>query len=292
MSKKKISLACPLPAKEGASVFLAHGGGGTHAHRLLEDLILPTLVLPGSKVPHDSAVLTLGTERFAFTTDSYVVHPLFFPGGDIATLAINGTVNDLAMCGASPLFLSVGMIIEEGFSVTTLRKILKSLRQAADHAGVRIVTGDTKVVDKGHGDGIYLNTSGIGSIRSGTDLCPERIEPGDAVLVSNDIGRHGLVVMAERESLNFESTIESDCAPLHGIVHELMEASLDLHCLRDLTRGGLASVLVELARARSVHIHLDASNIPIHKQVAGCKRVVRTRSALYGERGLHGCTAS
>jgi hydrogenase expression/formation protein HypE len=205
----------------------------------------------------------------AFTTDSYVVHPLIFPGGDIGKLAVNGTVNDLAMCGARPLWLSVGFIVEEGLAMETLRLIVRSMQEAAERAGVQLVTGDTKVVDKGKGDGLFINTAGIGLIKAGVSIGPAQVRPGDAILLSGDLGRHGIAIMAVREGLSFESEIESDTAPLSGLVQELLEARVAVHCLRDLTRGGLASALVEIAETAGVSIAIEERAIPVREDVRG-----------------------
>jgi hydrogenase expression/formation protein HypE len=265
-------LSCPTPFSEYPQVLLAHGGGGRLLHRLLEGLILPAfdnLVLASR---HDAAVIEVGGARLAFTTDSYVVRPLFFPGGDIGRLAVNGTVNDLAMAGARPLFLSVGLILEEGLPVEVLTRVVESLRQAAAEAGVAVVTGDTKVVERGSADGLFINTAGIGILEHAGAIGPASVRPGDAVLVSGDLGRHGMAVMGAREGLGFESEIESDTAPLAGLVLELLEAGIDVRCLRDLTRGGLASALVEIAGAAGARIEIEKALIPVRPDVqAACE---------------------
>lgn len=241
-------------------------------HDLIDKLIVPSLGGSPENAQHDSAVLDFGSHRLAFTTDSFVVRPLKFPGGDIGSLAVHGTINDLAMAGARPLYLSVSFIIEEGLSMATLREISASMKAAADAAGVRIVTGDTKVVDKGKGDGLYINTAGIGIIEHAFQFGPESVQPGDAILVSGDIGRHGMAIMAVREGLEFESQISSDSAPLAGAVERLLKAGLELHCLRDITRGGLTSVLNEIAEARGLMLRLDESQVPVRKDVrAACE---------------------
>jgi hydrogenase expression/formation protein HypE len=210
----------------------------------------------------------------AFTTDSYVVRPLFFPGGDIGSLAVNGTVNDLAMCGARPLYLSAGFILEEGLPMETLWRVTQSMRRAAAEAGVEIVTGDTKVVDQGKGDGIFINTAGVGVIERDLSISPASVRPGDAILLSGDIGRHGIAIMAAREGLSFESEITSDCAPLAGLVGALIEAGIEVHCMRDLTRGGLASALVEIAEAARVKINIDEIAIPVREDVRGACEIL------------------
>jgi hydrogenase expression/formation protein HypE len=211
----------------------------------------------------------VGDVKLAFTTDSYVVQPLFFPGGDIGTLAINGTANDLAMCGARPAYLSAGFILEEGLPMKVLERLVQSMQHAAAAAGVQLVTGDTKVVDKGSGDGLFINTAGIGMIEHDLSIAPARVQPGDAVLLSGDIGRHGMAMMALRAGLEFESMIESDCAPVYPLVQALLEAGMTIHCLRDLTRGGLASAVVEIAESAHLHIHLDERLIPVREDVRG-----------------------
>jgi hydrogenase expression/formation protein HypE len=220
---------------------------------------------------HDGAVLALDGPA-AFTTDSYVVRPLFFPGGDIGTLAVHGTVNDLAMCGARPIGLSVGFILEEGLPLDTLRRVVASMRSAADRAGVRLVTGDTKVVDRGKADGLFVSTAGLGRVVAPDPVGPERVRPGDAVILSGDVGRHGMAILSAREALGFESSIESDCAPLAAPVLALIEAGIQVHCLRDLTRGGLASGAVEIAEAAGRAIDLDEAAIPVREDVgAACE---------------------
>ena len=214
------------------------------------------------------------SQKLAFTTDSYVIQPLFFPGGDIGTLAVNGTVNDLAMCGARPLFLSAGFILEEGLPMDTLWRVVQSMKLAAEQAGVQIVTGDTKVVDRGKGDGIFINTAGIGVVESSHAISPANVQPGDAIILSGDIGRHGIAIMAVREGLEFESTIESDCAALSGIVLDLIKAEIEVHCLRDLTRGGLASALIEIAEASRLHFEIEESAIPMLEDVKGACEIL------------------
>lgn len=261
------ALSCPVPAGEADTVQLAHGGGGRAMARLLDTIIRPGLADPEIERRHDGAVLAIDG-NIAFTTDSYVVRPLVFPGGDIGTLAVNGTVNDLAMCGARPLYLSVGFILEEGLPLDRLRRVVASMRSAAVAAGVRLVTGDTKVVDRGKADGMFVNTAGIGQIVAPVPIGPANVRPGDAVILSGDIGRHGIAVMAAREGFGFESAIESDCAPLAGPVLALLDAGVAPHCLRDLTRGGLASATVEIAEAAGCAIALDEAAIPVRQEVA------------------------
>ncbi|MCX9156629.1 hydrogenase expression/formation protein HypE [Niveibacterium sp. 24ML] len=262
---------CPLPISDYPRVLLAHGGGG----RLMQDL-LNRHVLPGvsgSVIGEtDSAMLGLGRERIAFTTDSYVVRPLFFPGGDIGTLAVCGTVNDLAMVGATPMFLSLSLILEEGFPIADLDRILATIRRTAEAAGVAIVTGDTKVVDRGKGDGVFLNTAGVGLLRDGPPIAPASVRPGDAVIVSGDLGRHGIAVMAAREGIAFETAIESDVACLHRAVASLLDEGIEVHCMRDLTRGGLVSALTEISSGAGLAIEIDEARIPVAAPVeAACE---------------------
>ena len=267
--EKSFELSCPIPISQYPQVTLAHGGGGTLMHNLIEKMFMSAFKNPSLEARHDSAVLNLTGKKLAFTTDSYVISPLFFPGGDIGSLAIHGTVNDLSMSGAKPLYISTGFIIEEGLPMETLWKIVQSMSRAANAAGVEIVTGDTKVVDKGKGDGIFINTTGIGTIEHKLNINPSSIKPGDIIIVNGDIGRHGIAIMAQREGLEFETTIESDSAPLNGIVQNLIKAGLEIHCMRDLTRGGLASALVEIAEASNHNINIIESDIPVREDVEG-----------------------
>ncbi|MFN7949783.1 MAG: hydrogenase expression/formation protein HypE [Blastocatellia bacterium] len=256
-------------------ITLAHGSGGRAMHELIEGLFLEYLKSPLLGQLEDQAVFTLGRQRFAFTTDSYVVTPLFFPGGDIGRLAVNGTINDLAMSGARPLYLSVAFIIEEGFPVTDLRRVLASLREAAAEAGVEIVTGDTKVVQKGSADRLFINTSGIGVLEHAVSISAARAEAGDKVILSGTIGDHGTTIMIARGELELETDIASDCAPLHELVTLMLDEAaarnaLDaLHCLRDPTRGGVATTLNEIALASEVCIRLDEDRIPVREEVKG-----------------------
>ena len=265
---------CPAPMRDHEQITLAHGGGGRMTNQLIEQLFVPAFGNPALNARHDGACVELGGIRLAFSTDSYVVRPLFFPGGDIGSLAVNGTVNDLAMCGARPLYLSAGFVIEEGLPMATLSRIVASMQGAAEAAGVAIVTGDTKVVDRGKGDGIYINTAGIGVIESRDVIAPSSVRPGDAIILSGDIGRHGMAVMAAREGLEFESTIESDCAPLSGPISVLADAGVPVHCLRDLTRGGLASAVVEIAQTAGLHLRLDEAVVPIREDVRGACEIL------------------
>lgn len=269
MSTVDFALACPAPLGRHTTIQLAHGGGGRLTRELIEGLFLPTFDSASLRQRHDSAVLPIGGAMLAFTTDSYVVQPRFFPGGDIGKLAVFGTVNDLAMAGARPLYLSAGFILEEGLALDELRRVADSMREAARSCGVELVTGDTKVVDRGKGDGIFVNTAGVGVVPDGVVISPKRIQPGDAVLISGDVGRHGIAVLSVRKGLEFESPIESDCAPLSPLVAALVAAGIDIHCLRDATRGGLATALNELATDASVSVEVEESSIPVSDGVTG-----------------------
>lgn len=267
-------ITCAVPIGDHTHVLMAHGGGGRLTNQLIDGLFLPAFGNPAHHAHHDGALLRLGGARVAFSTDSYVVRPMFFPGGDIGTLAINGTVNDLAMCGARPQFLSAGFVIEEGLPMDSLRRIVQSMQAAARAAGVTVVTGDTKVVDRGKGDGVYVNTAGVGLIEYDGVIAPASVQPGDVVLLSGDIGRHGMAVMAAREGLQFESDIESDCAPVAAPVMALIEAGVTIHCLRDLTRGGVASATVEIAENTGLHIRMNEHTIPIREDVRGACEIL------------------
>jgi hydrogenase expression/formation protein HypE len=243
-------------------------------HQLLGEVILPAFDNPLLRQGHDACAFEVDGVQLAITTDSYVIQPLFFPGGDIGSLAVHGTVNDLAMSGATPLYLTVGFILEEGLQMETLWRVVCSMRRAADDCGVQLVTGDTKVVDRGKGDGLYINTTGVGVRADDRRIGPDAVRPGDAVLISGDLGRHGMAIMAQREGLEFESTIESDSNPLHQVVAALLEEGIEIHCLRDLTRGGLTSALVEVARAATVRIDIDLQEIPVSEQVRGACEIL------------------
>ncbi len=235
--------ACPVPRSAYPEIVLAHGSGGKLSQRLMQDVVLPYFRNPLLEPLHDGALFSVGTERLAFSTDSYVVSPIFFPGGDIGRLAVHGTVNDLAMCGARPLHLSVGFILEEGLPMDDFRRIVKSMREAADEAGVTLATGDTKVVDRGKADKIFINTSGIGVVAPGVTIDPKRARPGDKILLSGAIATHGIAILSVREGLEFETEIASDTAPLNGLVAAMLATGCDIHVLRDPTRGGVTSAL-------------------------------------------------
>ena len=271
-NKVNFAASCPIPILQYPHVLMAHGGGGTLMHSLLENIFGRAFSNPILDTRHDSAQFTVPPGRLAMTTDSYVVRPIFFPGGNIGSMAVHGTVNDLAMSGARPLYLSCGFIIEEGLPMETLWRVVCSMRDAAKMCGVQIVTGDTKVVDKGKGDGLFINTTGLGVIEHSLAIAPQSVQPGDAILVSGDLGRHGMAIMAVREGLEFESAIESDSAPMAVPVLDLLKSGVEIHCLRDLTRGGLASALNEIAEAAGVKIGIEEKSIPVREDVhAACE---------------------
>lgn len=261
--------SCPVPLPAGNSVLLGHGSGGRLTADLIRGVFLPAFANPILARLDDQAVVQLNGLRLAFTTDSFVVKPLFFPGGDIGCLAVHGTVNDLAMGGAVPLFLSAAFILEEGLPMETLRRVVDSLRRAAQEAGVEVVTGDTKVVEKGSGDGLFINTSGIGEVPDGVELSAGAARPGDCVLLSGPIGEHGIAILAQREGLEFEGALASDTAPLHTLVQAMLATGRPIRCLRDPTRGGLSSALNEIATQSGVGIALEERAIPIREEVRG-----------------------
>ena len=250
-------------------ILLAHGSGGTMMAELIKDVFMERFGDPTLHRMDDASVLDVPTGRIAMSTDTYVVSPVFFPGGDIGRLAVAGTVNDIATSGATPLYLTVGFVLEEGFLVDDLRRIITTMADTADEAGVRIVTGDTKVVERGHGDGIYINTAGVGSVPEGVDLSGSHCKPGDVVLLSGTLGDHGIAVISVREGLTFTTTIETDAAPLAKLCLAVRTAAPDVRCFRDPTRGGLASTLNELAGASGVSITVDETLVPVRDQVRG-----------------------
>ncbi len=268
--------SCPVPAASGAgTILMAHGGGGRLTQRLIETVFLKNFDNPALREMHDGAILEAGGVRLAFSTDSFVIHPLFFPGGDIGSLAVHGTVNDLAMCGAQPLGLSAGLILEEGLPIADLERIVASMQRAAAGAGASIVTGDTKVVDRGKGDGVFVNVTGVGIVPPGVVISPRRAAPGDVVLVSGEIAVHGIAIMSLREGLHFTTTLESDTAALNGLVADLLAAAGDaVHVLRDPTRGGVASTLNEIAGQAAVGIRLEETKLPIAEEVRGACEIL------------------
>ena len=269
------SLTCPIPINDYPTITLAHGGGGRLTQMLIERMLLPAFANPQLASLHDGALLEVNGARLAFSTDSYVISPLFFPGGDIGSLAVHGTVNDLAMCGAQPLALSAGFVLEEGLPMEDLWRVVQSMQAAAQAVGVSIVTGDTKVVDRGKGDGIYINTSGIGLMPAGVQIDPQRARPGDLVLLSGAIAVHGIAIMSVREGLAFETELQSDSAPLHRMVAALLAAGgQQVHVLRDPTRGGVASALNEIAQVARVGIRLHETRIPVWDAVRGACEIL------------------
>ncbi|MDH4038177.1 MAG: hydrogenase expression/formation protein HypE [Candidatus Krumholzibacteria bacterium] len=267
--------SCPVPGESPETVQLAHGGGGRFSQKLIESVFVPALRNPALEALHDGAVLTLPPGRIAFSSDSFVISPIFFPGGDIGSLAVHGTVNDLAMCGARPLHLSAAYIIEEGLPMADLKRIAQSMGRAAAEAGVSVVTGDTKVVDRGKGDGVFINTSGIGVIPEGVEIAPTRARAGDVVLVSGEIAVHGIAILSVRQGLQFETEIVSDSAPLNGLVDAALKvAGSHVHVLRDPTRGGVASALNEIAALAQVGIELHETAIPVNEAVKGACEIL------------------
>jgi hydrogenase expression/formation protein HypE len=263
-----MDINCPLPFEDDEKISLAHGGGGRRMARLIQEVILPHFSDGNVHNTHDGAILQFGSERLAFTTDSFVVTPTFFPGGNIGDLAINGTINDLAMCGAQPLYLSCALILEEGYAMESLRQVLVSMGTAADAAGVALVTGDTKVVDHGKGDGIFITTTGVGRVLPGAGIDPHQVQPGDAVIINGPVGDHGMTIMCQREHLKLQGDLSSDTRPLHREVEALIDRfGEDIHCLRDMTRGGLASVMNEIAHEAEVTINLEEQAIVVSPAV-------------------------
>jgi hydrogenase expression/formation protein HypE len=260
---------CPIPIAEASEILMGHGSGGKLTARLVEQVILPALRNPLLEPLEDQAHLDVGGARVLFTTDSYVVTPLFFPGGDIGELAVNGTVNDLAVGGARPLFLSLSFILEEGLPLADLERVLASVRRAADAAGVLVVTGDTKVVNRGKGDKLFVNTSGLGVPLPGAGPSSARVAPGDVVLLSGTVGDHGVAILSQREGLAFGGELASDTAPLHGLVAALLEACPGVHAMRDPTRGGVAATLVEIATRRRLGVEVDERAVPVRDAVRG-----------------------
>jgi len=261
------SWVCPAPLRDAPNIVMGHGGGGAMSGELIEHLFLPAFGPAADAGMGDSAVVNIGNIRLAFSTDSFVVKPMVFPGGTIGDLAVNGTVNDLAMAGAKPMVMSTAFILEEGTPLDALARVAQAVGTAAMAAGVKLVTGDTKVVDSGHGDGVYINTAGIGLVDERADIRPQRAAPGDVVIVSGDIGVHGVAVMSCREGLEFATTVASDTAPLHGLVAAMLDTGADIHVLRDPTRGGVAATLNEIARTAKVGVALDERAFPIPAQV-------------------------
>jgi hydrogenase expression/formation protein HypE len=264
-----LNMTCPAPTTSSDTVQLAHGGGGRLMRDLIEDVFRSAFDNELLNAAHDSAMFEMPAGRQAFTTDGYVVSPLIFPGGDIGKLAVCGTVNDLAMAGAIPQYLSAGFILEEGLPIATLRRVVQTMCEAAEDAGVVIATGDTKVVDRGKCDGLFITTAGVGRIPAGVNVSPQRVQAGDAIVLSGDVGRHGIAIMSVREGLQFEGALDSDCASLAAMVHGVIDTGVDVHCLRDLTRGGLAAALNEIAMDQQLGIRIRETEVPVLDSVNG-----------------------
>ena len=269
-----LTASCPLPILDYKEIVLAHGSGGKLSQRLIQQIILPQFRNDLLAPLHDGAIFPINGARLAFSTDGFVVSPIFFPGGDIGKLAVHGTVNDLAMCGARPLYLSASFILEEGLPMDDFWRIVNSMREAAAAAGVQLVTGDTKVVDRGKADRVFITTSGIGLVPEGVNIGPARARPGDKFIVSGAIAVHGIAIMSVREGLEFETEIASDSAALNGLVAAMLEACGDIHVLRDPTRGGISSALTEIAQAAKVGMVLDEAAIPISEEVKGACEIL------------------
>src|SRR6516162_11643134 len=269
-----LGASCPLPITNYKEIVLAHGSGGKLSHQLIEKMVLPQFRNELLEPLHDGAIFSLNGERVAFSTDSFVVSPIFFPGGDIGKLAIHGTVNDLAMCGARPLYLSASFILEEGLPMEDFWRVVQSMHAAADDAGVELVTGDTKVVDRGKAEKIFINTSGIGAVPNEVNIHPARAAVGDKIIISGPIAVHGIAIMSVREGLEFETEVASDTAPLHELVAAMVSAEIDIHVLRDPTRGGVTSALTEIAHTSKVGMFLNESSIPISEEVKGACEIL------------------
>ncbi len=278
-------LSCPLPLQDYPNVILGHGGGGKLSSELVEHIFLPAFANDYLAGLGDSTVFDVAAGRLAFSTDSYVVQPLFFPGGSIGDLAVNGTVNDLSMSGARPQYLSAAFIIEEGFPIVQLKKIADDMGAAARAAGVAIIAGDTKVVERGHGDGCYINTAGVGIVPDGVQITPDQARPGDRIIVSGTLGDHGMAIMSVREGLEFEAQIESDSAPLNQMVTDMLAACSDIHVLRDPTRGGLAASLNEIADASNCGIVVNEADLPIDLTVSSACEILGLDPLLVANEG-------
>jgi hydrogenase expression/formation protein HypE len=269
-----LTASCPLPITNYKQIVLAHGSGGKLSHQLIEKMVLPQFRNELLEPLHDGAIFSLNGERVAFSTDSFVVSPIFFPGGDIGKLAVHGTVNDLAMCGARPLYLSASFILEEGLPMEDFWRVVQSMHSAADEAGIKLVTGDTKVVDRGKADKIFINTSGIGIVPNEVNIHPARATAGDSIIISGPIAVHGIAIMSVREGLEFETEVASDTAPLHELVATMVAEKIDIHVLRDPTRGGVTSALTEIAQTAKVGVLLNESSIPISEEVKGACEIL------------------
>ncbi|MDI6766901.1 MAG: hydrogenase expression/formation protein HypE [Bacteroidota bacterium] len=272
--ESSFNFTCPLPITDYKQVMMAHGGGGKLSQQLIQKMFLTQFKNEFLEPLHDGAIFSVSGVRLAFSTDSYVVNPIFFPGGDIGKLAVCGTVNDLAMCGSKPLYLSAAFIIEEGLPMEELWQVVLSMQEAATQAGVLLITGDTKVVDRGKGDKIFINTSGVGIVENGININPKNAKVGDKIILSGAIAEHGIAIMSVREGLEFDSPIKSDCAGLNNLVQTMFETSKDIHVLRDPTRGGIASALNEIAQHAKVGISIDESTIPVSEEVKGACEIL------------------
>jgi len=266
--------SCPLPIASHEQIVLGHGSGGKLSAQLIERVFLPAFSNPVLNKLDDQAVLQINGSRLAFTTDAFVVTPLFFPGGDIGRLAVNGTVNDLAMSGARPMYLAAAFILEEGLATEELRRVVQSMSEAANKAGVQLVAGDTKVVNRGKGDKVFISTTGIGIVEKAVNISADRARPGDKIILSGYIGDHGMAILSQRENLEFEGVIESDCAALNELVSEMLDVNLDIHCLRDPTRGGVATVLNEIAQRSKQGMLLRETEIPVRDTVRGACEIL------------------
>ena len=268
------TLSCPIPISEYPVITMAHGSGGILTHQLIEKMFMTAFGNDILKEGHDGAMFEIQAGRIAYTTDSFVVNPVFFPGGNIGDLAVNGTINDLVCCGAMPLYLSAAFILEEGLPMEDLWKIVTSMREAASKAGVMIITGDTKVVDRGKGDKIFINTSGVGIIQKGIHISPQRCKQGDVIIVSGKMGDHGVAIMSARSGLEFETTLESDTAALNGLVENILQCTGNIHMMRDPTRGGLATALNEISKSSKKGIIINEDKIPVSEEVKGACEIL------------------
>jgi len=281
-----MSSECPVPIREREVILIGHGSGGRMTSELLERVVVPALSNPTLDALDDAALLHLPSgERIAFTTDSYVVSPIFFPGGDIGDLAVNCTINDLAVSGARPIALSLAFILEEGFPIEDFRRVVASVKRAADRARVSVVTGDTKVVGHGSGDGVFVNTSGVGVVPDGLALGSAQVRPGDAVIVSGTIGDHGVAILAHRQGLAIRGDLRSDTAPLHELTRAMLEISPRIHAMRDPTRGGLAATLVEIATRRKLGVEVFESALPVRDEVRGACEILGLDPAMVANEG-------
>lgn len=281
-----INLNCPLPFTNTDRVLLAHGGGGRMTHKLIRDIFYPAFHNPLLEQDHDGAVFPIQKGKMAYTTDSFVVDPIFFPGGDIGDLAINGTVNDLACCGAIPLYLTAGFVLEEGLLLNDLQRIVLSMKKAARKAGVQIIAGDTKVVEKGKCDKLFINTSGIGRVPENIRIAPQQVAPGDVIICSGPIGVHGITILSARESLGFETNLKSDTASLNNMIGDLLKSIEDVHVLRDPTRGGVSGTLNEIAQTAQVEIILEEKQLPIPEEVESACEILGLDPLYIANEGL------